>query len=471
MARSTTRNFQAALRYYFANNFGFIQEIGNVSPSAHPNSSNVYHDLDNDKALSWADSTDTFSIPALSVDANGVILVDKSAEKGCRGSEVFYLQANGGLATQTFFIADRTMLITGIEYTHATAGTDGSAVTAQVFHDTGVQAPGGGISVMSNTFNCKGTINTVQNATLNAVDGSGAQNASLYISAGDRLSVVFTGTLTTLAGVTLTVYTGPGLKEEVAVAQMNANSLITTQGIFLANRDMTITGVSMIWSAPGTNGGTVTMDVTHETSTTAPGSGTSILTAAQSVKGAANTVVNPALTATVAQLQLLAGDRLSLKTTGTLTGLAGLVVCVYMQADSDVVGTSLPYYGQVDANYSLKANGSLVTEEFFIADRDYEVVDVSEVHSTAGSDGGSVTIDVQIDKGTTAPGSGTSVLGTTFNAKGTANTVQYAGDGTITLTTARRKRLLSQGDRLCVVYTGVLTALVGVDVTVSLVPR
>lgn len=456
MARSSLNNNIAAVNYYFN------RAVNPVAP---------LHDIRNNVALSSCDSTDTTSIHIASVDTDSKVRVDREVQTGCRQSITFNLALNAGLATQAFFIADRPMGITGIEYRHTTAGNDAAAVTAVITHETGTTAPGSGTVTMTNTFNCKGTAEVVQNATLLSVDGNGDINSGLVLASGDRLSILFSGTLTTLAGVVVTVYLVPGFKEQTAQFVANANALITTQGFFVANRDMQITGVKMIWSTAGTDSGTVTGDVTIEGSTTAPGSGTSCLAAAQSLKTTANTVVSPALSATAANTILAAGQRLSFLTSGTLTALAGLVVVVYMQAKSDVNGTSLPYYGQVDVNFNIKANGSQATQAFWVADRDYEVVDVSYINSTAGTDGGTVTFDVGIAKGTTAPASATSVLTAAFSAKTTANTVVYAGDGTYTLTVARRKRLLSQGDRLCAVYAGTLTALAGVDATVSLLPR
>lgn len=454
MARQTDKSFQAATRYMFANRFGLTPGFEND------------HDFDNNKALTWADSTDTISVPVIALDSDSVLTLDHGRSKGARGVAQFTMNANSGLATQTFFVADRAMIITGIEYVHGTAGTDAGAVTAYVSHETGTQAPGTGLSVMSNTFNCKGTINVVQNATINAVDGNGNQPTSVQLAAGDRLSMVFTGTLTTLAGVSVSVYSAPGFKEEVAVFNMNANASLATQGFFVANRDMVVTTANMLWSAAGTDAGAVTIDITHETGTTAPGSGTSILTAAVSAKTTANTVNTPALTGTVAQLKLLAGDRLSVKFTGTLTALAGVVVSVYLQASSDVAGTAIPYYGQVEDNFHLAANGSLASQGTFIADRDYEIVDASAIWSTAGTDGGTVTYDFEIAKGTTAVGSGTSISTGAVSVKTTANTVSV-----LALSTSRRNRILSQGDRINLVLAGTLTSLAGFNATVSLLPR
>lgn len=451
MARNTYKTFQGAVRYMFANRFGVV-----LGPQTD-------HDFDNDKALTWSDAADTTSISAMAVDTDGVLRLNRGCFLGSRDINTFYLNANAGLATQTFFIADKAMLITGIEYVHGTAGSSGSAVTAAIFHDTGTQAPGTGNSVQVGTFNCKGTAAVVQTAALLAVNGDGSQAAGLTLNPGDRLSVVFTGTLTSLAGVAISVFSAPGAKEEIATYNVNANATLATQTIFLANRDMYINQVNMIWSAAGTDAGAVTIDVTVETGTTAAGSGTSCLTAAQSAKTTANTVVTVPLSATATALYVAAGSRISVKFTGTLTALAGVVVCVSLQGTVNDLAT-VPYYGQVDANFSLLANGTQATQAFFIADRDYEAVDASVVWGTANGGG---TLDITIDKGTTASGAGanTSILSGTIATTTTANTVNVG-----TMNVSRRRRLLSQGDRLSVLLTTV-GALAGTSVTVSLLPR
>ena len=108
---------------------------------------------------------------------------------------------------------------------------------------------------------------------------------------------------------------------------------------------------------------------------------------------------------------------------------------------------------------------SSVDQCLYIADVPCEVVAVREVHETAGSDGGAVTLDIKKVTGTTAGTSGTSILASTFNLKSTAATVvtKNAASG-LTATLANRK--LDAGDRLFIDLTGTLTALAGGLVTV-----
>lgn len=125
---------------------------------------------------------------------------------------------------------------------------------------------------------------------------------------------------------------------------------------------------------------------------------------------------------------------------------------------------------RVFATYRQAANGSLADECFFIAERAYTAVAISEVHATAGNDAGAVSLQITKDTGTQAPGAGTDLLtnnaGAGFNLKGTANTVQ---NGTLVATAGACD--LAAGDRLSVDFAGTLTTLAGVVATVALVPK
>ncbi len=100
---------------------------------------------------------------------------------------------------------------------------------------------------------------------------------------------------------------------------------------------------------------------------------------------------------------------------------------------------------------------------FFIADRDYVVVSISEIHSVVASDGSAVTLQIQKLTGTEAVASGADLLSTSFNLKATANTVQF-GD----LVALNDVLTLQRGDRLALDDTGTLTSLTDVNVTVQL---
>lgn len=101
---------------------------------------------------------------------------------------------------------------------------------------------------------------------------------------------------------------------------------------------------------------------------------------------------------------------------------------------------------------------------FFVAERQYSVLAVAEVHGTAGSDASAVTLQIERLQGTTAPDSGNVILSTAFDLKGTANTVQYGSLVTTGVTALQR------GDRLCLKDAGVMTAVANLCVTVYIQP-
>jgi hypothetical protein len=99
------------------------------------------------------------------------------------------------------FTAPFDCVLNSVTEVHATAGTDGSAVSLQVTKDTGTTAPGAGTDLLANNsnvgFNLKGTINTVQYGSFKA-------GASRKLVRGDRLALDFAGTQTAVAGLSLT---------------------------------------------------------------------------------------------------------------------------------------------------------------------------------------------------------------------------------------------------------------------------
>ena len=449
MSARQSGTFTDAIRYYFSRWYDIA-------------SAQRLHDINNNTPISFASADDSTSIHALSVDTDNLVRFNREATVGAREPMNFYLNAAGGMSTQVLFIANRPMVVTDVLEIHSTAETATGTCTLTITKDATGTTPGSGTAILTTTINLKGTANTVNIGSLLAVDGTGQPNAGLTLAKGDRLTAVVggTATVTALAGVVITIYSAPGFKEIPAIYLMKANGSIATQNFFQSSRDLQITGVQMVWSTAASDAGAVTIDVTHETGTTAAGSGNSILSAAQSVKGTANTVVSPALSATASRLVLRAGDRLSVKTTGTLTALAGLVVIVYTNSLSNT-----GYVGQVDVDFTLLANGSQGTQGFFIADRDYLVQDFNVIWGTAGTDGGTVTIDCTIDKGIVAPGAGSSILNAALSVKTTAATTAYPA-----LSTAQHLKLISRGDLVSVKFTGTLTSLAGVTADLSLIP-
>jgi len=101
---------------------------------------------------------------------------------------------------------------------------------------------------------------------------------------------------------------------------------------------------------------------------------------------------------------------------------------------------------------------------FWIAPYAAYVTNVYEVHQTAGTDGGAVTLNLEKLTGTTAPDSGSTMLSTAFSLKATANTVQ-----TGTLVTTQATVTVAKGDRLCLKDSGVLTSVANVTMLIELV--
>ena len=143
----------------------------------------------------WATTLGTAADKLLLLDMPNLIGASQAVE-------VTFGQA-ASPADETIFVANRAYQVTAIREVHSTAGTDAGAVNLQITKDTGTQAPGAGVDLLTNNanagFNMKGTANTVQAGTLTAT------GADLLLAAGDRLSADYAGVLTALAGVNVTV--------------------------------------------------------------------------------------------------------------------------------------------------------------------------------------------------------------------------------------------------------------------------
>lgn len=100
----------------------------------------------------------------------------------------------------------------------------------------------------------------------------------------------------------------------------------------------------------------------------------------------------------------------------------------------------------------------------FTAIRAFSVLHISEVHGTAGTDGGAVTLNIERLSGTTAKGSGDEICVTGFDIKGTADTVQ--DKKTISI----QNTLIKVGDRLALKLTGTPTSIADLNVTIYLKP-
>jgi len=97
-------------------------------------------------------------------------------------------------ADASFFIADRAYVVKGIRGVPDVAGTDGSAVTAQIRKVPSGTALTSGTLLHSGTYNLKGTAATNQILTLSTT------LSDRLLAAGDRLAFDLTGTATSAIG-------------------------------------------------------------------------------------------------------------------------------------------------------------------------------------------------------------------------------------------------------------------------------
>tara|TARA_R100000306_G_scaffold56661_1_gene54551 strand:- start:589 stop:990 length:402 start_codon:yes stop_codon:yes gene_type:complete len=103
--------------------------------------------------------------------------------------------------------------------------------------------------------------------------------------------------------------------------------------------------------------------------------------------------------------------------------------------------------------YTISA-GEAADTGIFVADQDYQIMDVREVHSTAGAS--STTLDVGIAASGTAPASLTTALSAVLALDSTANTPVQS---TLTATLANRK--MDKGEQLSLNWTGTVSAYEG----------
>lgn len=412
----------------------------------------------NGAPLRWQRADGSSNVALLDLDADNDVLINNEIQIQAPREITINLGANANQGSQHIWAATRPCRIIGITEIHKTAGSDGSAVTGYVEKLTGTTAVGSGISMMTGTFNLKGTANTLQTATLTTSNLRNDKfSATLVLAAGDRVGWVATGTKTSLAGVQVTLWVIPGGKGHHAVYHALVNSDIATQTFHIANRPQTVTAAYAFWGTAGTDAGTVTVDITKDATGTAAGAGTSILSAAVSLKTAANTYNALALSATAANLKLTTpGDRLSFKLAGTKTALADLTIVVVFA----------PIENRREFSYVQLASDVAVDFPLWTLSRDFELVDGSAVWGTASTSNKSL---LTRDTGTTAPGAGVALF--TDNSSAGFDTSATAATPVWGTLNSARLRWLQAGDRVGLKNAGTTGAQAGLCVTLSFRPR
>ncbi len=275
----------------------------------------------------------------LSVNFTGVltalagVVVELFLAPGYSGNHaVFAMNANTGLVDQCFFTATKTVKVTRVDYVHSTLGTNGSAVNVQLTKDVSTDAPGAGTNLLTNNtnagFDCKAAINVVQNGTLSATA------ANLILVPGDRLGVDFSGTLTALAGVVMVVTFEPYYRSFDVAWNLSANGSLADGCFFIANRPLKLLYATEVHSVAGTDGGAVSLQLTLDRLTDAPGAGSNLLSnnanAGFDLKGTANTP-QVGTFADTGLNYMQTGDRLSVDFAGVLTTLAGEQLTVTLE--------------------------------------------------------------------------------------------------------------------------------------------
>lgn len=127
-----------------------------------------------------------------------------------------------------------------------------------------------------------------------------------------------------------------------------------------------------------------------------------------------------------------------------------------------VQGVDLDKGGFVLVN--IEYNASSVDKVAFVATRAYTVLGITGRPTVAGTDGGAVTAVINKAASGTAITAGTTLHASTFNLKGTANTVQA-----LTLSTTSGVTSIPAGTCIGVDFTGTLTSATGV-ITIALGP-
>ena len=107
----------------------------------------------------------------------------------------------------------------------------------------------------------------------------------------------------------------------------------------------------------------------------------------------------------------------------------------------------------VHVAYTISA-GEAADCQIFVADQDYEIMDVRETHSIAGAS--SSTLDVGVSASGTAAASLTTALSSTFSIDSTADTPVQA-----TLTSTLANRRVDKGEQISLNFTGTVTAYEG----------
>lgn len=145
--------------------------------------------------------------------------------------------------------------------------------------------------------------------------------------------------LSGITAATTRTFTAPDaniqLGEYAISCHAQAATAMVDQSCFVATQAYQITAIRFVHAVAETTAGSLDIQVTKDTSTNAPGAGTDLLTnnsnAGFDGRATANTVQTGTLTATTANLQLAAGDRISLDFEAAATELVGVTITIVLK--------------------------------------------------------------------------------------------------------------------------------------------
>lgn len=427
-----TENISAAIKRRFMKQLG----LGNPASVKDPADNNY------DQTALNAAGTSLVEVWRVGRD-NSVMIGGAATVQPCWRPIIFNAVANAGVATRPFhiFTSNAYGKIMKIEEIHGTAGNDASAVTGHITKESGTQAAGSGVSLMSGTFNLKGTADTRQQATLTSNEDY------LKFQPGDRLSFKLTGTATAVANLLVVVW----VQYESNIFETSVYAATPAdQVFFLANRKYALNAISYMHGTAETTTTGLNVELKVQDGTETEAQGTDILTNNSNAGFDALAAANTVQVGTFSALSLVAGERLSLTLDDTATELANVVMTVAFNAQPGRIEVS-----KFDPAPAATDHG------FFMADRNYRLYDGRQIHGTAA--GGVSTMQLEKCTGTTAAGSGTNLLSTAWDLNGTADTVQILDPVTVKATVQ-----LDDGDRLAHDFANTIQSTTNFAATYSL---
>lgn len=215
---------------------------------------------------------------------------------------------------------------TGTTYTMVNGDCDPDGKRVVTFSNASAVAvtlPQAGASGLFNQ-GCRMTLNNIGQSVVTITPTTSTINGQTTMTVQPGTSVVVTSTATTAATGDY-IYAVAGGSQICQAYYFTGTPAATNQAFVLANRPMVLASLTEVHGVAA--GGASTMDITKESGTTAPGSGTSVFqTGSFDLNATANTPQTASISTTLATRTLAAGNRLSVKFNNTIQSSAGIVV-------------------------------------------------------------------------------------------------------------------------------------------------